>query len=163
MSSDLHAEALSVLEAFRIGWVSLDAAQVLATFCRESTVVVYGTDRGEEWFSHDQLVEPFIAMTRVYQNPVYTWGEGDPTIRPFGDGAWAYGSLNVTLEAGSVRYEFTMRSTLCSSAKVEPSRSSTCIAQSDSRPRPRHTRTRPREARPRCFELFPTGHRRVSA
>ena len=111
MSSDLHAEALSVLEAFRIGWVSLDAAQVLATFCRELTVVVYGTDRGEEWFSHDQLVEPFIAMTRVYQNPVYTWGEGDPTIRPFGDGAWAYGSLNVTLEAGSVRYEFTMRST----------------------------------------------------
>ncbi len=111
MTSDLRAEALSVLEAFRTGWVSLDAGQVLATFSRERTVVVYGTDRGEEWFSHDQLIEPFAAMTRVYRNPMYTWGEGDPVIRPFRDGAWAYGSLNVTLEADRRRYDFTMRTT----------------------------------------------------
>jgi ketosteroid isomerase-like protein len=111
VSNDLHAEAQAVLEAFRLGWVALDAAQVLATFCRESNVVVYGTDRSEEWFGREQLVEPFATMTRIYRNPVYVWGDGEPVIRPFGDGAWAYGFLSVTLEADGQRYDFKMRTT----------------------------------------------------
>ncbi len=100
-----------VIEAFRKGWESLDADQVLSTIARHDDLVLYGTDQAEQWIGFDALVAPFRTMVKEMGNPVYTWGQDEPRIWARGDVGWACGVLELKFEDKGEPRLLPMRST----------------------------------------------------
>jgi hypothetical protein len=104
------ADLLETVERFRLGWEALDADVVLATFSRDPSVLVWGTDADEEWHGFDALVEPFRTQTEAFSEPRYEW-DGDPAVWT-GEGLGCVaGSLNVSLQAREELVTVRMRST----------------------------------------------------
>ncbi len=99
------------VEAFRSGWVKLDAERVLSTIAHQPDIVVYGTDVPEKWYGFEDLVQPFKAQINAFEAPVYTWGQDEPHVWVRGDVAWACGELTVSLISLGRPHEFIMRST----------------------------------------------------
>jgi ketosteroid isomerase-like protein len=98
------------VERFRQGWEALDAGAVLATFSRDLSVLVWGTDADEEWRGFDALVEPFRAQTESFSEPRYSW-EGDAVVWSRADMGCVAGTLYVSLTAGEDQVSVPMRST----------------------------------------------------
>ena len=100
----------ATVERFRRGWKALDADAVLATFSRDPSLLVWGTDEDEQWRGFDALVEPFQTQAEAFAEPRYEW-DGEPEVwSDEGVGSLA-GVLRVSLRAGEERVDVRMRST----------------------------------------------------
>jgi ketosteroid isomerase-like protein len=104
------ADPLATVEQFRLGWEALDPDAVLATFSRDPSVLVWGTEADEEWHGFDALVEPFRSQTEAFSEPRYEW-DGKPMVWTGGDLGCVAGTLNVSLHAGEDLVSVRMRST----------------------------------------------------
>jgi ketosteroid isomerase-like protein len=98
------------VDRFRRGWESLDTDAVLATFSRDPSVLVWGTDADEEWRGFDALVEPFRRQMESFTEPRYSWAEA-PVVWSAGDMGCVAGILHVSLRAGDEAVSVLMRST----------------------------------------------------
>jgi ketosteroid isomerase-like protein len=105
------ADARAVVERFRTGWEKRDADQILSTIARRDDFVMYGTDLVERWIGYASLIEPTRAMVRAFEDPVYTWGEGEPRVWVRGSVGWVCGDLTVRTRIAGQPLTSTMRST----------------------------------------------------
>jgi uncharacterized protein (TIGR02246 family) len=105
-----EAEVAAVLERFRRGWEEHDIDAVLSCFAESDETVVIGTDADEYWRGYRSLVEPFRAMASAFEEARYRWSTG-PVIGVDGDHAWADGTLDTAVVAGTQRVEARLRTT----------------------------------------------------
>jgi len=103
-------EARDTVERFRQGWEDLDAEAVLATFSRDPSLLVWGTDADEEWRGFEALVAPFLSQTEAFTEPRYAW-QGDPVVWSGEDIGCVAGTLHVSLRSGDEVVSVRMRST----------------------------------------------------
>ena len=106
MTSDVR----DTVERFREGWEDLNADAVLATFSRDPSLLVWGTDADEEWRGFEALVAPFRSQIEAFTEPRYTWA-GEPVVWSGGDIGCVAGTLNVSLRAAEEMVSVRMRST----------------------------------------------------
>jgi ketosteroid isomerase-like protein len=99
------------LDRFWAGWEDLDADRVLETLVKGPGTVMYGTDLAERWIGYDAIVGPVRAQVATFEQPRYTWGEGEPRIEVRGDVAWASGDVTIHLVVDDEAQQGTMRST----------------------------------------------------
>jgi hypothetical protein len=107
----------AVVERFRRGWEALDADEVLGTFSRDPSVLVWGTDRDEEWRGFEALVEPFRTQADAFSEPRYEW-EGQPEVWTSEGVGGVAGILRVSLRVGDEHVDVRMRSTFV--LRLEP-------------------------------------------
>lgn len=108
---DREHAILEVIERFRTGWETGSAERVLSTVAQKDDMVMYGTDLAERWIGYDSMVEPTHAMVDAFENPRYTWGEGEPMVWVRGDTGWACGDLTIHMDTGGKKVIVRMRST----------------------------------------------------
>ncbi|MGH2656524.1 MAG: nuclear transport factor 2 family protein [Actinomycetota bacterium] len=104
------ADVRDTVERFREGWEALDADAVLATFSRDPSLLVWGTDAEEEWRGFEALVAPFRSQTEAFTEPSYAW-QGDPVVWSGEDIGCVAGTLQVSLRAAEGLVSMRMRST----------------------------------------------------
>ncbi|MGH2654694.1 MAG: nuclear transport factor 2 family protein [Actinomycetota bacterium] len=106
----MTADVRDTVERFREGWEDLNAYAVLATFSRDPSLLVWGTDADEEWRGFEALVAPFRSQTVAFTEPRYAW-QGDPVVWSGEDIGCVAGTLQVSLRTEGGVVSVRMRST----------------------------------------------------
>ncbi len=106
----MTADVRDTVERFREGWEDLNPDAVLATFSRDPSLLVWGTDADEEWRGFQALVAPFRSQAEAFAEPRYTW-EGDPVVWSGEDIGSVAGTLHVSFRTGDQPVSVRMRST----------------------------------------------------
>ena len=104
------ADVQDTVERFREGWEALDADAVLATFSRDPSLLVWGTDAEEEWRGFEALMAPFRSQTEAFTEARYAW-QGDPVVWSGEDIGCVAGTLQVSLRTAEEVVSVRMRST----------------------------------------------------
>ena len=106
----MTADVRDTVERFRQGWEDLNPDVVLATFSRDPSLLVWGTDADEEWRGFQALVAPFRSQAEAFAEPRYAW-EGEPVVWSGEDIGCVAGTLHVSFRAGDQPVSVRMRST----------------------------------------------------
>ena len=103
---------LEVVALLTSGFEKSESATALRAIRPSADTVVFGTDRAEEWYGFDQLVDPFKVMASSIVGPSYSWCAPGPRVSLRGSVAWVVGALSLEYGVPSAREVLRMRTTL---------------------------------------------------